>query len=313
MESDYKRQIQTEPQVVNESSGTWGGSWTERKLLAFEKYVKAYLTILNKKRDKYNWKLVYFDGFAGSGTRGEEDKTDCNNTSLFDEYEIEEREEKVYQGAAERVLKLDIRGFDYYYFIERNPEALIQLKSKLESIPHEGKKLEYRAEDANIEIKNLAQGFKEHKELRGLVLLDPFGMQLDWSTMEHLKGCNIDLWILLPSGVIINRLLDRKGKLLFSDKLQKFFGLTEQEIREFFYEKKKEMTLFGEEEVTTKQQNAVHRIAELYTSRLKTLFSQVDDKPLVLYNDHGVPIFHFVFASNNPTAKKIAKEIVGKL
>ena len=312
MESEYKRQSQTEAQLVNEPSGTWGGSWTERKLLAFEKYVKAYLTILNNYRDKYNWKLVYFDGFAGSGSRIEEDKSECSNISLFNEDEIEEREEKLYQGAAERVLKLDIRGFDYYYFIERNPEALSKLETKLKSIPHKGL-LAFRSEDANDEIKNLAKGFKDHPNLRGLVLLDPFGMQLDWSTLEQLKGCNIDLWILLPSGVIINRLLDRKGKLLFSDKLQKFFGLTEQEIREFFYEKKKEMTLFGEEEVTTKQQNAVHRIAELYTSRLKTLFTQVDDNPLILYNDHGVPIFHFVFASNNPTARKIAKEIVGKL
>lgn len=313
MESGHKRQIQSDPLVVNEPSSTWGGSWTERKLLAFEKYVKAYLTIFNKYRDKYNWKLVYFDGFAGSGTRGEEGKFESSNTSLFDDYEIEEREEKLYQGAAERVLKLDIRGFDYYYFIERNPEALNQLEIKLKSLPPEGKKLEFRSEDANVEIKNLARGFKVHPELRGLVLLDPFGMQLDWSTLEQLKGCNIDLWLLLPSGVIINRLLDRKGKLLFSDKLQKFFGLTEQEIREFFYEKKKEMTLFGEDEITTKLPNAVHRIAELYTSRLKTLFTQVDDDPLILYNDHGVPIFHFVFASNNSTAKKIAKEIVGKL
>ena len=309
MESEYKKQIQSESLVINEPSGSWGGSWTERKLLAFEKYVRAYLTILNKYRDKYNWKLVYFDGFAGSGSRGEEEKADSSKTSLFDEYEVEE---KLYQGAAERVLKLDVRGFDYYYFIERNPEALGQLKSKLEAIPSEGK-LAFRSEDANVEIRNLAKGFKEHKELRGLVLLDPFGMQLDWSTLEQLKGCNVDLWILLPSGVIINRLLDRKGKLLFLDKLQKFFGLTEAEIREFFYEKKKEMTLFGEEEITTKQQNAVQRIAELYTSRLKTLFTQVVDKPLVLYNDHSAPIFHFVFASNNPTAKKIAKEIIGNL
>ncbi|MBK7553424.1 MAG: hypothetical protein IPI55_02165 [Flavobacteriales bacterium] len=42
----------------------WGGSWTEKKLVAFEKYVKAYLTIMAK--NPY-WKTIYFDGFAGSG------------------------------------------------------------------------------------------------------------------------------------------------------------------------------------------------------------------------------------------------------
>ena len=33
---------------------TWGGDWTEEKLTAFSKYVNAYLTIMNKYRDKYN-------------------------------------------------------------------------------------------------------------------------------------------------------------------------------------------------------------------------------------------------------------------
>lgn len=54
-------------------SDSWGGRWTEEKLDAFEKYVNAYLTIMNSYREKYDWKLIYFDGFAGSGTRNEND------------------------------------------------------------------------------------------------------------------------------------------------------------------------------------------------------------------------------------------------
>ena len=34
--------------------------------------------------------------------------------------------------------------------------------------------------------------------------------------------------------------------------------------------------------------------------------------PLKLYNTKNVPIYHFVFASNNPTALKIAKQIIEK-
>ena len=52
--------------IVNEPSYEWGGPWTEKKLTAFSKYVKAYLTIMNK----YSfWETIYFDGFAGSGER----------------------------------------------------------------------------------------------------------------------------------------------------------------------------------------------------------------------------------------------------
>jgi adenine-specific DNA-methyltransferase len=47
----------------------WCGNWTEQKLNAFEKYVNAYLTIMNKHRDKNRWKLICFDAFAGSGFR----------------------------------------------------------------------------------------------------------------------------------------------------------------------------------------------------------------------------------------------------
>ena len=47
----------------------WGGAWTEEKLDCFQKYVKAYLTIMNTYREQFQWKLVYFDGFAGCGTR----------------------------------------------------------------------------------------------------------------------------------------------------------------------------------------------------------------------------------------------------
>ncbi len=49
-------------------SSEWGGRWTEEKLDAFEKYVNAYLTIMNSYKEKYDWKLIYFDGFAGSGS-----------------------------------------------------------------------------------------------------------------------------------------------------------------------------------------------------------------------------------------------------
>ena len=41
----------------------WGGKWTQDKIEIFLKYLRAYLTIMNKK----NFKLIYFDGFAGSG------------------------------------------------------------------------------------------------------------------------------------------------------------------------------------------------------------------------------------------------------
>lgn len=50
---------------VKEPEKPWGGPWTEIKLNAFEDYVKAYLKIMKRQ----NWKTIYFDGFAGSGSK----------------------------------------------------------------------------------------------------------------------------------------------------------------------------------------------------------------------------------------------------
>lgn len=298
---------------ASEPSSSWGGRWTEQKLDAFEKYVKAYLTIMNKYRDKYGWKLVYFDGFAGSGERGGEQSEEF--PSLFDisGLEISDSDLTVYAGAAERVVRIEQRGFDYYYFNEPDEKSMVALQSKLSEFTR-NKRVEFRSEDANKEIIKLANGFKKRSDLKGLVFLDPFGMQVDWSSLYALKGCAVDLWILVPTGVIINRMLDKKGNLFHTNKLQRFFGLEENAIKQYFYQKHEEQTLFGEEFHQLKKiPDAIPKIAELYVDLLKGIFSHVSDEPLILRNTRGVPIFHFVFASNNPVAKKIASQIIGKL
>jgi three-Cys-motif partner protein len=159
----------------------------------------------------------------------------------------------------------------------------------------------------------MADAMKKDKKLFALTLLDPFGMQVEWPSIEKLARTNTDLWILIPSGVIINRLLDREGKLAHIDKLVSFFGISEAEIRDSFYkERKPEQGLFSSGSQTKKIEKPITRIAELYIERLKLLFPQVTDQPLEMINSRNCPIYHFAFASNNPTAKKIASDIIGR-
>jgi len=40
--------------IIKEPENTWGGSWTEQKLKAFEAYVNAYLNIMLAQKQKYN-------------------------------------------------------------------------------------------------------------------------------------------------------------------------------------------------------------------------------------------------------------------
>jgi len=292
------------------SKDSWGGSWTEQKLDAFAKYVNAYLTIMNKHREKNGWKLIYFDAFAGSGKRALPNKDE--QTSLL--FDITPDEENIYQGAAERVIRIEQRGFDHYYFIENNNESRNELENLLSSVKNEKNlDLRFRVGDANEYIHHLADTMKNDKKFCSLTLLDPFGMQVNWDSIVQLKDTRTDLWILIPSGVIINRLLDRNGKLKNIDKLVAFFGLSEQEIREYFYEQdNKPQGLFDTDNEIQKVSMPIQKISELYIQQLKTIFKKVTPKPLEMKNSRNVPLFHFAFASNNPTALKIANDIIGK-
>ena len=292
---------------------SWGGKWTEEKLDAFEKYVNAYLTIMNSYREKNKWKLIYFDGFAGSGSRNESNKEADSELlqDLFRDLCIAKEELNTYKGAAERVLSIPQRGFDFYYFVDKDKESSLKLHELLAPFEND-KTLVYRNSDANKQIKMLAEAMKKDPSLSALVLLDPFGMQVDWESIELLKGTRTDLWILIPTGVIVNRLLDRKGELTHINKLTSFLGKDEDFLRSFFYTKRQEQTLFGEVEIVEKVKQPIQRIAELYIQQLQTIFTHVTPQPLVLYNTRNTPIFHFACASNNQVAVKIANEIIEK-
>lgn len=293
--------------IINEPQGEdWGGPWTEKKLQAFSKYVKAYLNIM--KKFPY-WETIYFDGFAGSGTKEKDIKTE-----LYKQLKITEEEESTYKGAAERVLTLDDDlSFNYYYFIDKKQASLEKLEKTLnDKVNLQDKKLSFKSGDANQWIAELSKALKTNK-YAALIFLDPFGMQIDWKTIENLKDTRSDVWILVPTGVIVNRLLDKAGELKFINKLESFFGIPEAEIKAIFYKQEIKSTLFGEVETISKVAKPIEKIAKLYADRMKTIWKHVTEEPLRLDNRNGVPIFHFVFASNNPSAIKIANQIIKKI
>jgi three-Cys-motif partner protein len=296
----------------DKSKTGWGGKWTEQKLLAFEKYVKAYLDIMNVHRNKYSvkWKLIYLDAFAGSGSR--ETESLLERQQWLADFDIEPNEFSVYKGAAERVLAIGRNDFDHYYFVDRDEKASAKLQKKLLGGNTDDPRLQFRPGDANDYIKKLGNHLQKNKHYKALVLLDPFGMQINWEALTHLQGTSTDLWILVPSGMIISRLLKKDGTLKYPKRLSDYFGLSEQEILTRFYSEKTEKTFFGDETKLSKVEKPTRRIAETYVERLRDIFTHVVTEPMVLRNSRGVPIYHFVFASNNPTAKKIAKDIIGK-
>lgn len=149
-----------------------------------------------------------------------------------------------------------------------------------------------------------------------MVFLDPYGMQVEWKTIEaiaHTKG--IDLWILCPLGQAVNRLLTKRQPPpdMWAERLTKFFGT--DDWKKAFYRKSKQTTLFGSEDSLQKDAD-FDSIGKFFISRLETVFAKVAPNPLPLRNSKNVPIFLLCFASANPkgapTAVKIAQNILGK-
>lgn len=56
---EYKLPEEGNTLMVNEPQKNWGGRWTEEKLDAFEKYVKAYLTLEKKLKNAFPNKAKY--------------------------------------------------------------------------------------------------------------------------------------------------------------------------------------------------------------------------------------------------------------
>jgi three-Cys-motif partner protein len=143
-----------------------------------------------------------------------------------------------------------------------------------------------------------------------------YGMEVEWQTIEALARTKaVDLWILLPLGQAINRLLTREGppEKQWADRLTRCFGT--EEWKEVFYRKESQPTLFGAEERLAKEAN-FEAIGDFFVRRLSAIFEKVAENPLPLRNSKNIPIYLLCFAAANPrgapTAVKIASHILGR-
>ena len=167
--------------------------------------------------------------------------------------------------------------------------------------------------DGSSKIGKLADFMIANKEYKTLAFIDLFGLQVEWKMIEKLKGLSVDMWILLPTGMGIGRMLKRDGKLEESwiNKIEYSLGLSKEEIENEFYQKSEQVSLFEQESELIKKHNAISRVIDRYKLNLKEIFKEVSE-PFVMKNSKNSLMYHFIFCSNNKTAVKIANDIVKK-
>ena len=281
----------------------FGGKWTDEKLEVVGKYLKAYTTIMSKR----DFRVGYIDAFAGTGYRNHKQGNSSLQPPIFPEL-LEQEAQDFLDGSAKLALQTE-PPFDGYIFIEKNARRSQQLKQIKEEFPGRASLIQVRRGDANKEVQRICT--VDWRNRRAVLFLDPYGMQVEWTTIEAVaKTGAIDLWILFPFS--INRLLKRSGEIsrVLRDRLDAFFGT--EEWYERFYPTNKRTNLFGisQEEIRKVRLEA---IGEYFVERLRTLFCGVAHPPGVLRNSSGTPLFLLCYAINNRRGSRPGLRIANDL
>lgn len=291
----------------------FGGPWTEIKLRVLKEYMAAYTTALKKQ----SFHKLFIDAFAGTGYRTTREirSGDGNEQGLLFPDLADDEPQKLLEGSARLALKTD-PPFDEFIFIELDPERCKQLEDLKTEFPNKSGQIQVQCGDANVVLQNLCEQL-DWTHRRAVVFLDPYGMQVDWTTLVAIARTKaIDLWILFPLGIGTNRLLTRSGQIPegWKNAISRLLG-HENWYREF-YDIEESPDLFGHIASSVKKK-PIDVIGKHFNNRLKTIFEGVAEPPGVLYNSALNPLYLLCFAAGNrngaPIAVRIAKNLLKKV
>ena len=268
---------------------SFGGAWTERKLSVVRRYLEIYAQALKRQP----FQRLYIDAFAGTG-----DRTDKRRESLplLDLPEFE----AVAKGSARLALEIE-PPFHRYVLIERVTRRVSDLAALASDFPK--RKIEIVNADANEAIANLCKT-TDWRSTRGVVFLDPYGLQVSWNTLVAISRTKaLDLWILFPSGMGLNRLLTKDGDIRreWQQTLDRSLGT--KDWRSAFYRSEDIADLFEGTRTKTKKDADSAKLEKFYLDRLRSIFPIVMDKSVRLTNSKEQTMYLLCFASANPSQK----------
>ena len=286
--------------MVSRPPHRFGGAWTDEKLKVLEGYLSAYTTALKNS----SLSKGYIDAFAGTGYRDAQDRLD-----LLPDL-IEEEPQTLLDGSARIALRTQ-PPFDGFVFIEQHGGRRAQLELLKDEFSEHRDSIQVRGGDANEQIQEICGVNWERR--RAVLFLDPYGMQVEWKTIEAVAGTKaIDMWLLFPLGIGVNRLLARSGAIPSSwrERLTKLLG--RDDWYDEFYRVETTTTLFGDDESRVVRAS-IDTIGRYFNERLRSVFFAVANEPKVLRNSRGSPLYLLCFAAGNENGSRIALKIANHL
>lgn len=283
------------------------GPWAREKLDALARYLNFYTTVL-KKQSSWLHGTIFVDAFAGPGLSRvrTKEKTRTDPGLFGPETESDPGEIEFLKGSPR--IALDIANpFGRYIFVERDPERIAELRN-LKTEYASSRSITIHEGDANAALEAWLESGIDWQHHRAVVFLDPFGMQVPWSTIVLLaKTKAVEVLINFPLGMAIQRLLVRSGDIRadWQVSLDIFFG--SPDWRQLVY--REGTDLFGAK--VRKVEDSGQRLLDWYRTRLRSVFGQVSSARLIK-NTRGNPLYYLIWAGPNATGLKGAEHILSK-
>ncbi len=260
------------------------GSWSEIKLEIIRKYASAYSRILANQRGLHH---IYIDAFAGAGVH-------------------------VARSTGEYVLGSPLNAllvqppFKEYFLIDLVPDKV----ASLGKIVGDRADVHLLSGDCNtLLLESVFPLVRWEDYRRGFCLLDPYGLDLDWTVMTTAGGMrSLEMFLNFP-------VLDMNRNVFWRDpagvdavdveRMTRFWG--DDSWRRVMYSTMG--NLYGWEEKSGDNDD----IARAFQKRLKEVagFKHVPE-PLPMKNSRGNIVYYLFFASQNTTGDKIVTDIFRK-
>ena len=262
------------------------GVWSEIKLEILKKYAAAYSTILasQTKATLFN---VYIDAFAGAGKH------------------LSRASQELVPGSPLNALAVRPQ-FREFHLIDIAPEKVETLQNLVG--PRKNVFI-YQGDCNQILLRDVFPRVRYDQYRRGLCVLDPYGLHLDWKVMAAAGEMkSLEVFLNFPVQDMNRNAIWRDPGRVRPEQIKR---MTEFWGDESWMQVAYGTTpgLFGP--MVEKEPNKV--IAEAFRQRLKEVagFKYVPD-PLPMQNSKGAIVYYLFFASQNSTAEKIAREIFSK-
>ena len=269
------------------------GPWTEVKLDIIRRYATEYSKILSNQKNPPFYH-IYIDAFAGAG------------------YHLSETTGEMVLGSPLNALLVK-PPFREYHLIDLDGERIEGLRSVI------GDRKDVFLRQGNCNDVLLSEVFPRAQRddftaggyKRGLCLLDPYGLTLDWKVIYEAGTMqSIDLFINFPIYAINLNVLHHDPSTAVPGQVQAMTAYWGDESwRKVAYEAT-DPDLFGNvdfEKVTN------HKFASAFRKRLREVagFKRVPE-PLPMLNSKGSVVYYLFFASHKDTAENIVTHIFDK-